>query len=243
MKIAIVDDFNDDREKLKEYIERYAKYYRLDINLHSFADGEEFFNYSNTLIFDVIFLDIFMNGMSGIEIAEQIRTNNEKSLIIFVTSTEQYAVFSFKLRAFHYIVKPFVFEDINEVMKLVQKNMQIEAKFIEVKEKRIMRKILLSSIIYVDYYNHYVQIHTNAEIIRTYMPFENFSQMLLRSSMFICCYRNIIINMDKIEKIENKDFLMLNGDKIPINRKKIKEIKQMYSDYIFSKMDGGEKFE
>ena len=73
-----------------------------------------------------------------------------------------------------------------------------------------MQKIPIDSILYTDYSNHYIQIHLPDKTVRTYMRFEDFSGMLLIYSQFICCYRNCIINMDKVFSMEKSEFIFDN---------------------------------
>lgn len=74
--------------------------------------------------------------------------------------------------------------------------------YIEVKESRVMVKIPIDTILYTDYFNHYIQIHLADRIVKTYMRFEDFSKLLLCYPQFISCYRNCIINLDKVVRLE-----------------------------------------
>ena len=111
--------------------------------------------------------------------------------------------------------------------------------YIEVKESRIMTKIRLDDILYTDYFNHYIQIHLSERIVRTYMRFSDFSPMLLCYPQFICCFRNCIINMDKVTSLLKTDFVLSSGERLPITRNLRPQVQQEYADYQFRKLNGG----
>ena len=98
----------------------------------------------------------------------------------------------------------------------------------------MMVRVLLDDIIYCDYENHYIRIHTARRMVRSYMQFRELSKLLIGYAQFQCCYRNIIINMDQVQEMEHADFLMSNGERIPMRRQERLEIRQKYAD-IFSR--------
>ncbi len=238
MIAAIVDDFSTDCKKLVDMLEEFEREYQSEIDIHTYSNSEALLTDINMVRFDIIFLDVYMDGLNGMECAERIRQFNSSVLIVFVTTSTHFAVKGYKVRAFDYILKPFDYGQIKSLMLLACKQLNVETRYIQVKEGRWMRKIRLSGIYYVDYYNHYIQIHTESGLIKTYMSFAEFSEILLKYPMFICCYRNILINMDFVDKIEDKTFVLKTKERIPINRIRHKEIKQAYADYLFDKMDG-----
>lgn len=233
LNIAIVDDSPNDREQLANEIKRYAKENTMLVRIIAYKNGEEFLENTQLSSLDVVFLDIYLGDQNGMDVAYKIRKVSDTCQIVFITSSAAFAVQSYKVRAFYYIVKPYTYFDIRHVMDILDKNLQKSSRYINIKEGREWRIVLLSDILYADYGNHYVQIHTVDAIISTYMKFSEIEKKLLIYSEFLNCYRCIVINMDKIQKVEGLFFLLCNGEYIPINRKRIKEIKTQYRDYIF----------
>lgn len=237
MRLAIVDDLQSERDLLKNCITRYCAERQLSCQLSIFKSGEEILDALGTP-FDVIFLDIYMTGINGLETAIEIRKKDKQCLLIFSTTSSDHAVKSFRVRAFDYLVKPYSYEQLAEVMSLCEKAIQKSSRFIEVKESRSMVRILLRDILYVDYSNHYVQIHTTTSIVRSYLPFSDFAPLLLEYPQFLNCYRNCIINMDCVSSLSENDFVLTNGESLPITRDKRSEIKQIYAEYAFQKLNG-----
>lgn len=102
-----------------------------------------------------------------------------------------------------------------------------------------MSRILIRDIMYTDYYNHYIQIHTPGRMIKTYMSFAEFSPLLLKYKQFLSPYRNCMINMDYVQQMDDHDFLMKDQVQIPINRARKSEIRQAYADYSFKRLSEG----
>lgn len=237
IQIAVVDDVQTEREKLGNYITRYCGDNNVSYKLVCFSCGEDLLA-SPDGSFDLIFLDIYMTGLNGLETAKKIREKDSEALLIFSTTSSDFAVGSFRVRAFDYLVKPYSYEQFAEIMTLCEKALRQSSRYIEVKESREMVKILIRDILYADYDNHYMQIHTNVNIIRTYMSFPSFAPQLLKYPQFLNCYRNCIVNMDSISSLFENDFVLTNDERIPITREKRAEIRQLYANYAFQKLNG-----
>lgn len=237
MKIAIIEDSPKEEQQLVEYLQTYNQLQHLEMDIDHFEDGESFLQ-SDYGEYDIIFIDIYLTGINGLEIAKVIRQKDAEKILIFTTTSKDHAVESYRVKAFDYLLKPYQYELLVEVMERCLKQLNAKSKYIQVKEGRIQVKVLLKDIIYTDYNNHYIQIHTIERMIKSYMPFDQFAPMLLCYPSFLNCYRNCIINMDKVSKMDTTDFLMDNQERIPIARAKRAEIRQQYADYQFAKLEG-----
>ena len=123
-------------------------------------------------------------------------------------------------------------------MEYAHRELENTGRYIEVKVSRIMVKILLDDICYADYSNHYIQIHTPQRMYRTYMRFEDFSKLLLCYPRFLCCYRNCIVNMDHVDSVDKHDFVMENGERVPIRVRGRKDVLDAYNHYFRIKSSG-----
>lgn len=239
MFIAIVDDSQEDRLLLSGYLSRYGEENSLQFKINPFKNGIEFLTAFTPGAYSIIFLDIFMDGIGGMETAEKIREQDTDCLIIFSTSSDRHAVKSYRVRAFDYLVKPYSYGQLCEVLRLCGETVMKKSRYIQVKESRVMVRIALRDILYVDYYKHYVQFHTKYRVVRSYMPFSQISEKLLPYAQFVCCYRNLIVNMDEVELLEDRCFVMKNGDSIPIARTLWVSLRQQYADYALEKLERG----
>ena len=106
MNIAIVDDSATDRRHLEQILQKYAAINQLDMNIEHFSGGEAFLNHYQPYQYTIIFLDIFMNGITGIKTAEIIRETDEESVLVFLTTSEDHRPEAFSVFATTYISKP-----------------------------------------------------------------------------------------------------------------------------------------
>ena len=106
MQIAIVDDRAEDREELSACLENYMKKHQLDYTLTEFEDGENFLKAAAQVNFQLVFMDIYMENMDGIETARRLRQKNRLCKIVFLTITEDYARMGYSLSASYYLLKP-----------------------------------------------------------------------------------------------------------------------------------------
>lgn len=239
MRIAIVDDSLTDVQFLYDNICRYCSEYKVHMQVDQFTDETLFLSSLKEKSYDLIILDIYMNQMNGDKIASIIRGLYPNCQIIFTTASKEHAIDAFSLRALDYLVKPYTYERLKDSLnrfKDVSKNF---IHYIELKEGRQYTRILISDIIYTDYHNHYIQVHTSSSVIRSYMSFGTFRPMLEPYPQFLWCYRNCMVNMDYIEALDEKDFLLKNGERIPISKAFRQEVTQSYANYMFDYVSRG----
>lgn len=239
MNIAIIDDSKQVLEQLNTYVQAYFSRHKIFRIVDTYLSGESFLEKWGEIPYDLVFLDIIMQGLSGIEVARKIREHNSDCLIIFISASREYAIQGFSVRAFDYLLKPLSKETFDHTMSLCHAELKKRIRYIEVKESRIMIKVSLNSILYTDYYNHYIQIHTTDRVIRSYQNFETFSPLLLCFPQFICCYRNCIVNMEQVSSLTQTDFVLENKEHIPILKSQKQMVHQKYMDYQFIKTHGG----
>lgn len=190
--------------------------------------------------FDILILDICMPGILGTDIAKQIRAEGGQSEIIFLTTSQDYAVEAFAVKAVHYIIKPFSMEQFNEAIdRAVEKFIHKKSEAISIKTKNGQVVFIeLSEIMYVECYHHiqivYLKdgevIEARETLIKLLSLFEEHAK-----GQFICPYKGFIVNQKKIKSIEVNQIVLKNGVNIPIVKRNFGAIKQQYFDYMFTR--------
>lgn len=241
MNIAVIDDSIDEARHLSGFINTYFSDAHICQQTTIFNTAADFLHTWRRNVFDLVFVDIYLKGeASGIRIAEHIRRDDDQCAIIFTTNSPDFALKGYEVRALDYMVKPLRYGKFCQAMDYFRSMSQKKrSHYIEVKESRIIVKLPIDDIIYTDYSNHYIQIHMPDKIVRTYMRFHEFSILLLSYPQFLCCYRNCIINMDKVSALEKTEFVLTTGEHLPITRNLRPQIHQQYADYQFQKLNGG----
>lgn len=239
MTIALIDDCLQDLALLSEYVCRYCNEHKIHVSIKQFSQEKDFEDTLCTERYDLVFLDIFMQNSGGILIAKKLKRSNPKCQVIFSTSSKEHAVKAFRLHALDYLLKPYTYAQLEDAMNRFENTVKKFTHYIELKEGYLMTRIPVTDIMYVDYYNHYIQVHTPSKIIRSHMFFNNFSPMLSPYRQFLWCYRNCLVNMDYIDTWEGSDFILKNGERLLISKSQKREIIQAYANYIFDYVNGG----
>ncbi len=239
MTAAIVDDLIKDIKILEENLKRYCQEHKIHMQVLRFTNESAFLQSLESTEYSLVFLDIYMEHETGIRLARHLRKHSPKCQIIFTTASREHALEAFRVRALDYLVKPYTYEELVEAMKRFEETAGKFAHFIEVKEGRYQTRIMIDDILYTDYSNHYIQIHTTSCVVRSYMSFGDFAPMLEPYPQFLWCYRNCLVNMDHIESLEERDFLMKNKERVPISKARKNEVTQAYANFLFDYVNGG----
>lgn len=234
MNIAICDDNKIFREMLRDVTIEYMEEKKYEYNLDTFTSGEELISAINReyINYNLVFLDILMDKLDGIEVAKILKNINENIEIIFVTTTKEFVFNGYDIGVLNYILKPFDKEKIKiEIERYMEKsNKNSDDKFYVTKKNGI-EVLSIKDIFYFDIYNRIITVHTKNRNIQFYDKFKNIEKKFEEHS-FIKCHRSYLVNCRYIEKIENSDIYMMNGEKIPISRLRISNVKSKFLKYV-----------
>ena len=223
MTIAIVDDIKEERVLLRTRLEKI--FHQKDMGFHccEYENGEAFLEASKDQDITVLFLDIYMDGAYGIEIAKEFRKSNKDCLLIFTTTSSDHALEGFQVRAMHYLVKPYTEDELSSLtLKVNGSEFQVPFK----------------TIVHADHFSHMIHIHTTAKkelVIR--QSFSSFTAPLKEDSRFFVCNRGTIINMEHAVDFDGTMFLLDDGSKIAVSRELSKLARQHFMDYLFQRED------
>ena len=240
MQIAIVDDRKEDRNELSVCLNNYMKQHQLDYTLTEFEDGEDFLKAADQIDFQLIFMDIYMENMDGIETARRLRRKNKLCKIVFLTITEDYARLGYSLSASYYLLKPLSSHqaDFEEAMELCQLKPPHEVMTLSVMADGQKLKLPTDKILYIDHQNRVTWIHTAERVIPVSGGFQEVTAALQKDKRFLPCYRGILINMDHISHVDSQTFRLITGEELPISLRNRKQLREVYRRYVFSGMGG-----
>ena len=234
MKIAICDDnkmiVNSVKNALLE-----CNYINFQMIIEEFFSGEDLLEaYKIGKGFDLIFLDIKMDQISGIETAEKIKFLQKDVIIIFLTGYNNYVKDAFRVQAFQYLTKPVKPEEIiKEFKRAVEQYKRNHTNYrIENNERVISLEI--QSILFLEVRNHIITIHTENDEHRFCGKLQEEETKLVKYD-FIRCHQGFIVNMAWIQIIEKDSILLKTGKIIPISRRMRKVVMNVYSSYIIRK--------
>ena len=236
MKIAVCEDQVVQINLLNAQIKNWAKENNINISIDNFSTAESFlFKWSEYDKYDIIFLDIKLSRMSGIELSNIIREKNKTMDIVFITGFFKYALHGYRVGALQYLMKPIKDRDLyfclnKTLCRISDKNKDKEsALIIEMAKKYI--KLYYDEIYYCIAFSPYIDIHTNSEKITLRKKISEMENNL-PNKYFVKCHRSYIVNVKHINSITKNKVFLSNGMKIPISRSKYKEVSDAFINYI-----------
>ncbi len=241
LQIAVCDDNEVELKQIIQIVEAFKTSYfsRYDIRYETFRNGLDLLMAATEdgTHFDIIILDILMPLMTGIEVASEIRKRNSISKIIFLTSSHEFAVDSYKVDAFYYSLKPIKKEGLFPLLEKACANINNKKDHeIIIKYKTSLTKVFLHNIEYTEVAARTLYFHlTSGEVLETLGTLRQLENSLLSDKRFIKPHRSYIVNMDCINRITDKDIFTFSNKPIPISRGLYKTVKQAYIDYSFDK--------
>lgn len=227
--IAIVDDEQVQREYLLTITKLWKK--SNELNVKTFHNAESFlFDYEDNKDYDILLLDIEMDKINGIELAQKVRKDNERVQIIFITGFADYMSMGFDVSALHYLMKPVSKEKLHQVLDKA-------AKLLSKKESNIIIKvdgqniiIKLSEIVYVESFGHYISIYTSDKKEYTIkVGINKFVEEL--DNTFISPHRSYIVNLKYVKAITKNSIMLDNNKEIPMAKNNFDDINKAFINY------------
>lgn len=235
LQIAVCDDNIDELSNMVQLINQYRSSKHLDCDYAIFQNGFDLISaLEKGKQFDIYCLDIIMRGFTGIDVAKEIRTFDKTAPILFFTSSPEFALESYSVKAMNYVLKPiskeklfFTFDDILERIK-AEKDDDV----IIVKSNVGIHKILISNMVFAEVIGRNVLYHLlSGKVIECAENFSTVCDNLLKYGHFIKTHRSYIVNMQYVDTIENHQVTLQTRSTVPVAQAKAREIKELYLAY------------
>lgn len=233
LTIAICDDNPGDISILKNFIEDYKTMRQVCMDIDTFSSGEEFLSGLKQKNYDIIFMDIYMTGMSGIETVRTIRNSSPaSSSVIFTSTSREHAIEAFGVNAAHYLLKPLTYDAVEEALeRCILKFDGHLSKQITLKCSQGDITIPLDNILYIEVFNKVCTIHTAKRSFQTYMTLNSIFELL--DDSFMKAQRSFIVNMHTIKSFYFDHIVLTDGKDIVLSRKNRSDLKKQYQDFLF----------
>lgn len=230
MRIAICDDCISDGKQIYEIIVSHPELSTCQIDVYdSSIKLLDSFKLNN--FYDIVFLDVDMPNINGIELGKSIRSKSSKTFIVFVTSYSQYAIEAYECEAFNYLLKPLELNKaISVINKLIVKYRE-QNKFHTIKVKSDLIRIAIQDIFFVECCRKHIFYHMENSF---YDTIENLSDVYnaLKDYGFQQIHQGYIVNMEKIQRFDKNSVILSNGDTVPVSVRKRKEVLDTYRKYV-----------
>ncbi|MCR5482149.1 MAG: LytTR family DNA-binding domain-containing protein [Clostridia bacterium] len=245
MNIAIVDDEPSKAKELAELLSEYASKGGLEITVDFFDSGEAFLSDYHAYAYTAIFMDIYMEEMTGIEAAQKVAAQDRKAIIIFLTSSNEHMPEAFSVHAYDYIEKPAKRERIFKVMDdlIMRKTMAEDVPVFSFVSEKTNIALPYTDIVYIRTGKHnYLEICDKYKIkYSTRLTISEVSKSLQGDHRFLTVLRGIIVNMDYIKYIEDGTCMLSSGECVPVNVKNTRELLTTWQNYKFDSIRAGRR--
>ncbi len=231
MRVGILEDEREVAEKIKNYIQKFFDERGENVQIFSYSDAYSLIeSYHSDM--DVLFMDIQMDLMNGMEAATHIRQKDPHVIIVFVSNLAQYAVEGYSVNAFDFILKPVDYNGFAMKLERICKELKHKNpdRLLYVKTKNEFVRLNVSKISYVEVKSHDLIYHVGNDTIVSRNTLKNVTQELEKHYFSLCnnCY---LVNLDYVRKV-NKMVILSTGDELPISQGKRKQFMTALAKYM-----------
>lgn len=236
MKIALVDDEVEQLQRIHELLsaELKAKLSQSPHWIDAYRNGQTFLDHWQPGKYDVVILDIFMGGITGVDVAKKIRLTDPDVKLVFCSRSNEFAAESYQVNAQYYLVKPATSGSIANMLQ------RLNLELIQLGQTVTLpdgHDVLLRQLLYTEYYNHVVTLHMrNGEPYRLRTNHTTMEELLTPYGYIQSPSKGILVNFYEVTDCTADSFTMSDGTVLPISRRKSKEIRSAYTKFHFQKM-------
>lgn len=232
IKILICDDQVAEAEKIHQMIDAYSEKAMLPFDVTLCSSPKDISEkIQNSDQFDILFLDIYMDSLNGIDLAKLVRKENPSSRIVFVSTSNSHALDAFDVNASQYLVKPVSYSKFCQTMDNLLKQ-DLGDQFISASTGTQIIKIFLRDLVYSETQRHYQAIcFSNGSIERFRINGSALFEKLGGQKRFVRVGASYIVNLDYVLRIMPDTIELMGNHTIPIPRRALAELKQKYFDY------------
>ena len=233
MQIAICDDIQNELNIIRTALDIYAEAHAgLHFEVDEYGAAADLLEaVKEGKIYDTALLDICMPDVLGTELAEKMLAKNPDMGVIFLTTSDEYAVTAFALNATHYLLKPFTQEQFGAALDRAVKKSE-EQDFISLACVDGMYRVHIAEIISIESQNHYLLlVLSSGETLRLRMKLSQIFEEIQDYPEFIRVGGSYIANLSFVRKISGNMLEMRGGVHIPVPRRSSEEVQKRYMDF------------
>lgn len=236
LKIAVCDDSRELLEKVEKDLLEYESARITPVTVHTYSNAMELLDGLKKTDDDILILDIIMPGFTGMQAAHEIRKFNEEIKIIFLTSSKEFAIESYSVGAYYYLLKPVLKEKLFSVLDKVVSEITSKQESCVIYTHMGIVNIPFAKIECLEVYNKHLVFHlSDGSTKETRGALTDYENVFLERKEFLKIHRSYILNMDYIHSIEAGEIATYSGKRFPVSRLLAKDIKEHYMNYMFTK--------
>ncbi|MBQ1955876.1 MAG: response regulator transcription factor [Clostridia bacterium] len=230
VKIAVCDDSSTDAGYICKLLSLWASRKNINLKTAIFPSAESFlFLHDEDKSYDILLLDIEMDKMNGITLAENIRKTDNDLKIVFITGYPEFVSRGYDVQALHYLIKPATEERLFPVLNRALAEIEARNNFVLFKTEKGSLRIDLKRIVFAEAFSHCIHITTldgEFDVIQT------LSQLIEDlGEDFVRCHRSYVVGLAHIGKLTKNELTLDNGKVIPVSRSSASEVHRAFVNY------------
>lgn len=231
LNVMICDDDPESIERIRGYVMHLCRDHRAEADIICCSDGDMLLTRYRPET-DILFLDVEMPLLDGIQAAEQIRAKDERVIIVFMSRFERYAIKGYYAGAWRYLLKPVDWDTFRKEMDVpVRKLLQGKTRTLSFKNDAGVYAIPMEKILYLEVNSKKnVDICTESDRYECYRTMESLQEQL-PAEIFFRCHKSFIVNLDSVSSVENETISLYNGTKILLSRRRKKDFMLKYMEH------------
>ena len=231
MNIAVCEDKVSDRDTLCAYIRNYCDKNCYEGKISVFETGEALLGAFSPGAFDLVFMDIYLPGLSGVAAAEKMREADRDFMLVFITISSDFTAEGFEVQALGYVVKPIDREKMDRALYMCRGRFEKNSRTIEIPMSGGNLTISIADLLYVEIYDKDAIFHMKKGVIKSRIPLDEL-EARLGGEPFLRCHRSYIINMNYVDDMTDNGFLMRNKDIVPMRTNGSKAVRMAMAAFI-----------
>ncbi|MDE7207351.1 MAG: LytTR family DNA-binding domain-containing protein [Lachnospiraceae bacterium] len=239
MKIVVCDDSIEDLTEIERLLTKYKETNsNTNLEVEQFSDAAKLYQkIQEKELADIYILDMIMSEKTGIDIGTLIRSINRQSVIVYITSSDDFALEAYGVRAVRYLLKPVSEEQFFEALDYALSLTKLETeKIYPVKTKNGPVAIPYSKIEYIENYSRVLNIFlTDGENVKSIFIRKSFDEEIreiAQDKRFMQVHKSFLINMNYVNKLTQNTILMESGKSIPISKKRAVNVRKEYLLFV-----------
>lgn len=234
MKIALCDDEKTFIDALCPLLEQWAKRHDIQLTLYRFTNGDDLLDAHRNEGMDLIILDVIMPLLNGMDTARELRNDGQAVPIIFLTSSKEFAVDSYEVKAFHYLIKPVDSTKLFCILDDFLKTFHLPKTTVTAQTSTGFCTITITDVDYLEAQNKQVFVHlSNGKTIKIRKHFSECEKEFSPINGFFRCHRSYIVNLNHIEQFTKTQLTTIHNAVIPISRNSYAAFKETYFQHMF----------
>ncbi|WP_373600141.1 LytR/AlgR family response regulator transcription factor [Paraclostridium bifermentans] len=236
IKIVLCEDQIQHQKTVERFLQEILGENNVEYDLKIYISGEDLLeNYPKNI--DIFILDIQMEKINGMDVARKIREiDKNKPEIIFTTSLIEYIQEGYEVRAYRYLLKPIIYDDLKKhILSCINEVINKRDKFIIVENKSESYKINIEDIMYIEIQRKDMSIHTENKIYETKMTMDKIEKELSNHN-FYRCHKSFLVNIDYVDNVKQYVAILENKEEVLVSRHRFKDFKSKFLNSLGEKL-------